>query len=123
MNHTATLLPNGKVLIAGGYYSTELSTAELYDPSTDTFATTGSMYSGRYGHTATLLHTGKVLVVGGRSGAGIYYSTAELYNPDTGTFSTTNSMSSARLSHTATLLHDGSVLVAGGYYPSSYLST
>jgi hypothetical protein len=86
--HTATLLPNGKVLIAGGSPAgTPTASAELYDPATDTFSPTGSMNNDRGAHTATLLPTGKVLITGGWSNAagGIAYST-ELYDPAAGTF-------------------------------------
>ncbi|MDD5686858.1 MAG: kelch repeat-containing protein [Elusimicrobia bacterium] len=118
--HAATLLPNGKVLITGGYNigPTLLSTAELYDPSSGTFSTTGSMTTRRGFHTATLLPNGKVLITGGyegvNNGSSISLSTAELYDPSAGTFSTTGSMSTARLYHTATLLPNGKVLITGG---------
>src|SRR5207245_8581076 len=80
--HTATLLPGGKVLVSGGIVSgaTYLSSAELYDPVSGTWAPTCSMSMGRYRHRATLLPNGKVLVVGA---AGIP-STAELNAPPTG---------------------------------------
>jgi N-acetylneuraminic acid mutarotase len=71
--HTATLLPNGMVLVAGGGDST----AELYDLAVGSFSTTGAMETGRSGHSATLLLNGKVLVVGGGSFAPL--ATAELY--------------------------------------------
>ena len=126
VGHTATLLGNGKVLITGGATdATEnaLASAELYDPATDSFtATTGSMASARVSHSATLLNNGKVLIVGGDS---IFYNnmantnikslaSAEIFDPSTGTFAATGSLSVARESHTATLLNDGRVLVAGG---------
>jgi hypothetical protein len=76
-NHTATLLPNGKVLVAGGFFGTTFSSAELYNPASGTWATTGSMVTARYDHTATLLPDGKVLVAGGSNGA----NTAELTQP------------------------------------------
>ena len=65
--HTATLLPNGKVLVAGGFDDgfQALSSAELYDPATGTWTATGSLGTARYRHTATLLPSGKVLVAGG----------------------------------------------------------
>ena len=70
-DHTATLLPNGKVLVAGGCIMAvdDLSSAELYDPATGTWTATGSLGTARYGHTATLLPNGKVLVAGGDNGS------------------------------------------------------
>jgi N-acetylneuraminic acid mutarotase len=112
--HTATLLPNGKVLVAGGQGPTGLSitSAELYDPETGTWAATGSMVANRDSQTATLLPNGKVLVAGGEYTATI--ASAEVYDPGTGTWAATGSLASARLAHTATLLPNGRVLVVGG---------
>ena len=87
--HTATLLPNGKVLVAGGYHGTSdgpLASAELYDPATGTWSATGSLGTARIYHTATLLPNGKVLVAGGVASSGSLAS-AELYDPATGTWS------------------------------------
>jgi hypothetical protein len=115
--HTATLLNNGKVLVAGGYDNTAatLASAELYDPAAGTFTATGSMTGPRYFHTATLLNNGKVLITGGgNDNTQTVLATAELYDPATGTFTATGGMTSARTSHTATLLNNGKVLVTGG---------
>ena len=115
---TATLLPNGKVLITGGgSASGAFDSAELYDPSTATFSTTGSMTVPRSLHTATLLPNGKVLISGGWQ---VNFPTsalasAELYDSSTGTFTATGSMAARRVDQTATLLPNGKVLLAGGY--------
>ena len=119
-NHTATLLPNGKVLVAGGYNGTYLSSAELYDPATGMWTTTGSMPTARRYHSATLMPNGKVVVVGGYNGS--YLSSAELYDPATGTWTTAGSMPTARGYHTATLMPNGKVMVVGGYN-GGYLSS
>jgi len=113
---TATLLGNGKVLVAGGEWMPfPTASAELYDPVTGTFGGTGSMSVARVGATATLLPSGKVLIAGGWTGFTFTpLATAELYDPGTGTFSATGSMSVARYGQTATLLGNGKVLVAGG---------
>jgi hypothetical protein len=113
-NHTATLLGNGKVLVAGGMGATDiLASAELYDPETGTWTTAPSMHTARDGHTATLLGNGKVLVAGGNGATGANLASAELYDPDTGVWSATESMNTGRSEHTATLAN-GKVLVAGG---------
>ncbi|MCX5889249.1 MAG: hypothetical protein NTY36_07335 [Deltaproteobacteria bacterium] len=114
-NHTATQLPGGLVLIAGGGNSTsELNTAELFNPLSGTFSsTTGGMAAARSNHTATLLPSGKVLVAGGKHGPGVL-ALAELYDPGTATWGPTGSMGTARQHHTATLLPNGKVLVVGG---------
>jgi hypothetical protein len=109
-DHTATLLPSGKVLIASGFFT---PTAELYDPVTGTFSTTGSMNTSRGAGTATLLNNGKVLCAAGLCLNG-YLSSAELYDPLTGSFSFTGNLSTARDAFTATLLNNGMVLIAAG---------
>ncbi|HXG58961.1 MAG TPA: kelch repeat-containing protein [Thermoanaerobaculia bacterium] len=118
--HTATLLQDGRVLIAGGINNgtpNDVTQAELYDPATSFtgFVTTGSMSHGRRDHTATLLTDGKVLITGGQSDySPNYFATADLYDPVSGTFTATGSLGIKRFSHTATLLPNGKVLIAGG---------
>jgi large repetitive protein len=114
--HTATLLGNGTVLVAGGQNSSDqaLATAEIYDPTACTWTQTGSMVTPRSGQTATLLGDGQVLVVGGQDSSGHATGTAELYDPMSGTWSVTGSMTVPRVYQTATLLNNGMVLVAGG---------
>ena len=113
--HTATLLPSGKVLVAGGTGGgVYLASAELYDPAAQRWSATGSLGTGRYSHTATLLPAGKVLVAGGYNGFMGSVASAEVYDPVAGTWNATGSLATARQNHTATLLASGKVLAAGG---------
>jgi hypothetical protein len=125
--HTATLLGNGKVLVAGGNDSTGkgLASAELFDSTIGAFMpTVASMETARSRHTATLLNGGKVLVTGGLDGNNQPLASAELFDPTTGTFTPTNgSMETPRTHHTATLLKNGTVLVMGGFDGTSALAT
>jgi len=127
--HTATLLRDGKVLVAGGSGDkapTLLSTAELYDPATGLWNGVGATNAGRLMHTATLLPDGKVLVAGGygiEDGSNNSLSSAELFDPVTGTWQTTGPLNGRRSNHTATLLPNGKVLIAGGYDFNDALST
>jgi WD40 repeat protein len=112
--HVATLLPNGKVLVEGGYNGTNrLASAELYDPAAGTWTPTGSLNTGRTRHTATLLANGLVLVAGGGIGSS-QTASCELYDPVTGTWTNTGSLATARGGHTATLLPNRKVLITGG---------
>ncbi len=118
--HSATLLPSGDVLLAGGEfindrgYSQVTETAELFDHSTGTFRTTGSMKEAREAQTATLLNDGTVLITGGGWLGWSSTKSAELYDPKTGQFTPSGSMMIDRISHTATLLNNGKVLIIGG---------
>jgi hypothetical protein len=118
VRHTATVLRDGRVLVAGGFPGSggvspvdeSIATAELFDPTFPTWTPTGVMHQGRGRHTATLLADGTVLVTRlGRLGS------AERYDPASGTWSTTGDLAVVRFVPTATLLEDGTVLVAGGY--------
>ena len=96
-SHTATLLPNGQVLVAGGIgISAYLSSAELYDPATGTWTATNSLATARAYHTATLLVSGDVLVAGGLAPLIGHLTSAELYDSASGTWTTTGSMSLRR---------------------------
>ncbi|CAF1469906.1 unnamed protein product [Rotaria magnacalcarata] len=113
-DHTASVLTNGKVLVAGGSYAgAPMNSTELYDPSTGVWAVTGSMNNALYSHTASLLISGKVLVVGGSYNNQVLNS-AELYDPSAGVWTVTGIMNNTRFSHTASVLANGNVLVAGG---------
>jgi galactose oxidase-like protein/Kelch motif protein len=113
--HSATLLKDGTVLVAGGMRRNgDLhNSAELYDPVRKSFRATGAMAVARVGHVAVLLNTGRVLIAGGYVTGGCTDS-AELYDPSTQTFTSMSSMTSRRGRPTATLLATGDVLIAGG---------
>ena len=114
IGHTATLLANGQVLVAGGEDTSGhlIAAAELYNPATGRWTVTGSLSNPRFDHTATLLANGEVLVAGGVSGT--YTASAELYSPSTGRWTSTGSMTVPRAFAAAALLQNGEVLMAGG---------
>ncbi|MFE5806234.1 Kelch repeat-containing protein [Streptomyces sp. NPDC056491] len=123
-SHSATLLPDGRVLIAGGagvrspQSHRTLRSAELYDPATRQWTAARPMTDARFGHPAVRLDDGRVLVAGGvlTVGRGSYTALGycEVYDPATGTWTPTGSLATVRKSHQATLLSDGAVLVTGG---------
>src|SRR6202167_5989109 len=119
-NAAAIRLRDGRVLICGGTATGQvgggLSSGELYDPATQSFAATGSMTVPRAGQTITMLSDGRVLLTGGVQNAGYRseLASAEIYDPSAGTFTATGSMSTPREGHTATMLRDGTVLIVGG---------
>src|SRR3989441_12834741 len=115
--HTATLLANGTVLIAGGRDAAgqPLASAEIGDPAKGRYTLLASpLPAPVWGHTATRLDDGAVLIAGGTGDGGLPVAAAQLFDPATGTFTALNPMSTPRGRHTATLLRDGRALIAGG---------
>jgi len=131
--HTATLLPNGEVLIAGGMDANGKPQAlvEIYNPASGKFTPTGSMNLARREHRATLLQNGQVLITGGLDAQERILAVAELYDPATGKFALTTeafprtgtTMTDVRCEHTASLLPNGQVLIAGGSDTNGMLAT
>lgn len=128
--HTATLLKDGRVLLAGGFDNNGivLDSAEVFDPRDGSFSAVGPMSTPRRLHTATLLadQAGTVLIVGGEDNNGTDLATAELFDPVSARFTLINActnsanqsgcMTTTRSAQTATLLQDGTVLVVGGQH-------
>jgi len=124
--HESTLLANGTVLISGGL--TLPNQADVYQPPTQSFTSSGTLIEERYRHVAVYLSNpawgslvGQVLIIGGATvatdifgGIAEALDSAEIYNPATGRFSPFGTMTVARQNHTATLLWDGRILIAGG---------
>jgi len=109
--HTASLLSDGRVLVAGGANSAP--SAELYDENTGGFTATGAMVASGDSHTATVLQNQHVLIIGGKNTVGSLVA-SEDYDPSKGTFTVSGDLANARAEHTATLLQNGKVLVTGG---------
>ncbi|OGL44872.1 MAG: hypothetical protein A2149_06690 [Candidatus Schekmanbacteria bacterium RBG_16_38_11] len=125
ISHVATALQDGRVLVTGGRTATTiagggvvLSSAEIYDPATDTFTSTGNMNVARRSHTATLLSDGRVLIAGGGSGVStgttLPIASCEIYDPQTGVFTLAGNMNFARQFQRAVVLKDGRILLANG---------
>lgn len=122
MNHAATLLQDGRVLITGGHSADivklidygYLSSAEIYNPKTGKFTKIPDMNQKRSHHTSTLLQDGRVLITGGSIFAPSYIASAEIYDPKTNKFIKTGDMNFGRFKHSAILLKNGKVLIIGG---------
>ena len=114
--HTATLLADGRVLIAGGADGNRGTHAsvEIYDPASRSFSFAGMLQSARYAHSATLMPDGRVLIAGGNDANGAAQSSAEWFDPASGTSTAAGDLGTAQVGHSATLLRDGRVLIAGG---------
>jgi hypothetical protein len=118
-NHTATLLENGKVLVAGGAQDPNedlvgIADCELYDPAAGTWTPAGSLGWPRQAHRAVRLLDGRVLVAGGRHTAYYLFGPAELYDPASNTWIPAGSLNNRTL-HTLTLMASGKVLITGGW--------
>jgi MYXO-CTERM domain-containing protein len=116
-DHAATLLNDGRLLIAGGTTdnANAFSSAEIYNPANNTWSSAGALATARHDYSLTLLADGRALAVGGVNGSGTTITNAEVYNPMTNSWSTVSSISGARAGHSANRLGGGSVLIAGGY--------
>jgi hypothetical protein len=114
--HTATILPDFKVLIVGGKREngTVLATTEIYDPTTETFSPAGKMLVPREGHIAASLEDSKIVIAGGATRGGVPLSSSEDYDFETGAFTARGNMHARRVHAAATVLRDGRVLVTGG---------
>ena len=133
--HTATLLPDGTVIVCGGI--SILLPSDLYNPASQTFSTVGGVLHQRQRHVSLLLTNpawgslvGKVLAIGGAfTGSPVFggiqeaLDTVELYDPSTHQFSLFGTMTEARQNHTATMLNDGRILIAGGVSSPSVSGT
>jgi len=129
-SHTATLLPNGKVLIVGGgngvstTTSQPIQSAELFDPATGMFTVVGNMLNSRSAHSAILLDDGTVLISGGSNGTGTLFptNTAEIYNPADNTFTAVGPMNFSHLAQLPGKLRDGRVVQGSSYYNETHTS-
>ena len=121
--HTATLLQDGKVLIAGGVGvdgNTALNTVEIFDPAANTFTPISNMNQSRFFHTSNLLSNGRVLIAGGIDFLSL--KSTEIFNPQAGTFTFGPEMNMPRVHHASTRLNDGRILLVNGLVIGSIMS-
>lgn len=119
---TATLLPNGQVLVAGGWGSKPFehkASAELFDPVAGGFRMTGRLTVGRSRHNAVALADGRVVILGGYGKRDRTLTSVEIYDPATGTFAAGGDLAQSRGDASAVLLPDGRILVAGGLHTAA----
>ncbi len=122
--HTATTLPDGTILIAGGrdaFTGVVVPAAELYDPATESFTPIGNMVVGRVLHVAVPLPGGRVLLAGGDTAMELASPSAEIYSVADRTFTPTGPLDAGRTFHVAVPLASGEALVAGGMAPDGTL--
>jgi N-acetylneuraminic acid mutarotase len=122
LNHAATVLPGGQVLVTGGRDDAPnpiVCASELYEPATGLWSRTGALNLGRDGHTATLLSNGDVLVTGGHTEGTTFTDKAEVYDSSAKNWDATAELSFSRAGHVGVSLANGRVLVAGGFSGSS----
>jgi Kelch motif/Galactose oxidase, central domain len=122
--HAASLLPNGKVLVTGGYdclsgehggSCTMLASSEIYDPTNDSWSSASPLSGVRAGHSAAVLASGNVIVIGGDDGRGVGQRLSEIYDYRSGEWSSGGLMNYGRIDHATTSLPNGKVLVTGGF--------
>ena len=123
---SATLLPNGTVLVVGGTANNvnaePLTSAEIYHPTTNKWTKTGQLTQTRFGHQATLLKDGRVLVMGGTPDVNTQLTSCEIWDPKTGQWTFTGSMAYGRRYSNAVTLSNGNVLESGDDVPSEVYS-
>jgi hypothetical protein len=118
-SHSATLLSDGRVLVAGGWSgTTAIATADLFDPNARTWAPAAPLLTPRIFHAATRLPDGRVLVMGGWDNNGDVLTSAEVYDPASAAWLPAAPLRNARAGHAALTLPDGRVLVVGGCFGS-----
>ena len=124
-DHTATRLPDGRVLVAGGlnWSDSYLNDAEIYNPDAGIWNLTNPLSIKRNKHSSVLLADGQVLIAGGTTTGGVYLNSSEIYNPATGNWTSGGNFTTARIGATIVPLNTGNILLIGGYNGNSLSST